>query len=132
MKKTLILLSMLSLVNAEDLKMQIYKPVTSSCPASWVSDVELSIAKPEITSLTDVKSLKNSIGIPRELYSCNTSILGDYVFEGNVPTEAIKKFMNEKPSGAIGLSLPASQNEETLKKVYIMYADKTYKIYGTY
>lgn len=132
MKKTLLFLSMLSLVNAEDLKMQIYKPVTSSCPASWVSDVELTIAKPEITSLTDVKSLKSSIGIPRELYSCNTSILGDYVFEGNVPTEAIKKFMKEKPSGAIGLSLPASQNDETLKKVYIMYADKTYKIYGTY
>lgn len=132
MKNTLLLLSMISLVNAEDLKMQIYKPVTSSCPASWMSDVELTIAKPEITSLTDVKSLKNSIGIPRELYSCNTSILGDYVFEGNVPTEAIKKFMSEKPSGAIGLSLPASQNEEAVKKVYIIYADKTYKVYGTY
>lgn len=132
MKKTLLLLSMLSLADAEDLKMQIYKPVTSSCPASWVSDVELSIAKPVITTLTDVKSLKNSIGIPRELYSCNTSILGDYVFEGNVPTEAIKKFMNEKPAGAIGLSLPAGQNDEAVKKVYIMYGDKTYKLYGTY
>ncbi|MDD5158754.1 MAG: DUF411 domain-containing protein [Sulfuricurvum sp.] len=132
MKKTLLLLSMLSLADAEDLKMQIYKPVTSSCPASWVSDVELTIAKPEITSLTDVKSLKSSIGIPRELYSCNTSILGDYVFEGNVPPAAIKKFMNEKPAGAIGLSLPASQNDEAVKKVYIMYGDKTYKLYGTY
>lgn len=132
MKKTLLLLSMLALADAEDLKMQIYKPVTSSCPASWVSDVELTIAKPVITTLTDVKSLKNSIGIPRELYSCNTSLLGDYVFEGNVPTEAIKKFMNEKPAGAIGLSLPASQNDEAVKKVYIMYGDKTYKLYGTY
>lgn len=132
MKKTLLLLSMLALADAEDLKMQIYKPVTSSCPASWVSDVELTIAKPVITTLTDVKRLKNSIGIPRELYSCNTSLLGDYVFEGNVPTEAIKKFMNEKPAGAIGLSLPASQNDEAVKKVYIMYGDKTYKLYGTY
>ncbi len=132
MKNTLLFLSILSFVGAEDLKMQIYKPVTSSCPASWVSDVELTLAKPEITSLTDVKSLKNSIGIPKELQSCNTSILGDYVFEGNVPTAAIKKFMNEKPAGAIGLSLPASQNDEAIKKVYILYDDKTYKLYGTY
>ncbi|HZF71610.1 DUF411 domain-containing protein [Sulfuricurvum sp.] len=132
MKKTLLFLSMLSLIHAEELKMQIYKPVTSLCPASWVSDVELTIAKPEVTSLTDVKSLKSSLGIPRELYSCNTSILGEYIFEGNVPTEAIKKFMNEKPAGAVGLSLPASQNDEAVKKVFIMYSDKTYKLYGTY
>lgn len=132
MKKTTLILLMVSLAYAEDLKLQIYKPVTGSCPASWITDVETTLAKPEIVSLTDVKSLKSSIGIPRELYSCNTSVLGDYVFEGNVPPSAIKKFMAEKPEGAIGLSLPASQNDETVKKVYIIYADKTYKVYGTY
>lgn len=132
MKKTAFILLMCSLLQAEDLKLQIYKPVTGSCPASWITDVETTLAKPEIVSLTDVRGLKSSIGIPRELYSCNTSVLGDYVFEGNVPPTAIKKFMAEKPEGAIGLSLPASQNDEKVKKVYIIYADKTYKVYGTY
>ncbi|MFY9142500.1 DUF411 domain-containing protein [Sulfuricurvum sp.] len=132
MKKTALILLMLSLADAEDLKLQIYKPLTGSCPASWMTEMEMTIAKPEIVSLTDVKSLKHSIGIPRELYSCNTSVLGDYVFEGNVPPAVIKKFMAEKPEGAIGLSLPASQNEEAVKKVYIIYADGTYKIYETF
>jgi len=132
MKKRTLILLMLSLANAEDLKMQIYKPVTSSCPASWLSEIEMSIAKPEIMSIVDIKGLKSDIGIPKELQSCNTSILGDYVFEGNVPPEAIKKFMKEKPAGAIGLSLPASQNNEAVKKVYILYPDKIYKLYGTY
>lgn len=132
MKKTTLILLMVSLAYAEDLTLQIYKPVTGSCPASWITDVESTLAKPEIVTLTDVRSLKSSIGIPRELYSCNTSVLGDYVFEGNVPPSAIKKFMEEKPAGAIGLSLPASQNDEKVKKVFIIYADKTYKVYGTY
>lgn len=132
MKKTTLILLMLSIANAEELKIQIYKPVTGSCPASWITEIETTIAKPEIMTLVDVKGLKNNLGVPKELYSCNTSILGDYIFEGNVPPEAIKKFMNEKPTGSIGLSLPASQNDEAVKKVYIIYADKTYKLYGTY
>ncbi len=132
MKKTALLLMTLAMLNAESLKMQVYKPVTSTCPASWINEIEETIAEPEVTSMTDLKGLKHNIGIPMELYSCNTSILGDYIFEGNVPPDAIKKFLAEKPENAIGLSLPSSQNDEVVKKVFIIFEDKSYKLYGTY
>jgi len=131
MKKIALTLVTLTLLNAENLKMQIYKPVTSSCPASWLSEIE-EIADPQIMSIADLKGLKYTIGMPREMYSCNTSIIDDYAFEGNVPPEAIKKFLKEKPKNTIGLSLPANQNDEEKKKVYIIFDDKSYKLYGIY
>lgn len=71
----------------------VYKPVVSQCPASWIDAVSAEVATSEVISLVDVKGLKRSIGIPMALRSCNTSIYGDYVFEGNVPPEAIKSFL---------------------------------------
>jgi hypothetical protein len=79
-----------------------------------------------------VKNLKRQIGIPQEIQSCNTSILNDYVFEGNVPSLAIKDFFKDIPKNSIGLSLPAYENEKELKQVFIIYEDKTYKEFGKY
>ena len=112
--------------------MEVYKPITSTCPQSWLDDINKEVDEVKIVSLTDVKGLKQQIGIPHEIQSCNTSILNEYVFEGNVPSLAIKDFFKSIPKNAIGLSLPAYENEKEEKQVFIMFEDKTYKEFGKY
>ena len=115
----IILSAFLSLVLYADTQtIQVFKPITSTCPQSWLDDIQKDVGEVKIVSMIDVKNLKRQIGIPQEIQSCNTSILNDYVFEGNVPSLAIKDFFKDIPKNSIGLSLPAYENEKELKQVY--------------
>ena len=131
--KKIILSAIISLgLFAQEQTIQIFKPITSSCPQSWLDDVKTEVSNVQIVSLIDVKNLKREIGIPKEIQSCNTSILNDYVFEGNVPALAIKDFLANPLQNAIGLALPAYENEKEEKTVFVVFEDKTYKEFGKY
>ncbi len=131
--KKIILSAILSLgLFAQEQTIQIFKPITSSCPQSWLDEVKKEVSNVQVVSLIDVKNLKREIGIPKEIQSCNTSILNDYVFEGNVPALAIKDFLANPLQNAIGLALPAYENEKEEKTVFVVFEDKTYKEFGKY
>lgn len=131
--KKIILNAILSLgLFAQEQTIQIFKPITSSCPQSWLDEVKKEVSNVQVVSLIDVKNLKREIGIPKEIQSCNTSILNDYVFEGNVPALAIKDFLANPIKNAIGLALPAYENEKEEKTVFVVFEDKTYKEFGKY
>jgi hypothetical protein len=53
----------------------------------------------------DVDALKDSLGIPYELGSCHTALVGGYFVEGHVPVEAIRKLLDERPA-IDGIALP--------------------------
>lgn len=132
MKKCSLILALSISLFAQNQKMQIYKPVTSSCPQSWLDEMQKNVDEVQIVSLMDVKNLKREVGVPKEIQSCNTSILDDYIFEGNVPALAIKDFFKDIPKNAIGLSLPAYENDKEEKTVFVIFEDKTYKEFGKY
>ena len=54
---------------------------------------------------TEDPSIKDSNGVPAEMRSCHTTIIGDYFVEGHIPVEAIKKLMEEKPD-IKGIAMP--------------------------
>ena len=132
MKKSLFLLSLGLLLFANENKMQIFQPITSNCPASWLSEMKTIANKVDIVAVNSNKNLKREVGIPKEIQSCNTSFLNDYVFEGNVPSLAIKDFFKNIPNNAIGLALPAYENDKEEKTVFVIFEDKTYKEFGKY
>lgn len=117
---------------AQNQKMQIFKPVSSTCPQSWLDEMQQNVEDVKVISLIDMKGLKHQAGVPKEIQSCNTSIIDDYIFEGNVPSSAIKDFFKDIPKNATGLSLPAYENDKELKTVFIIFEDKTYKEFGKY
>ncbi len=130
-KYSLVLILALGLF-ADNQKMQIYKPVSSSCPQSWLDEMQQNIQDVKVVSLIDMKALKHQAGVPKDIQSCNTSVIDDYIFEGNVPSSAIKDFFKDIPKNAIGLSLPSYENDKELKTVFIIFEDKTYKEFGKY
>lgn len=131
--KKIVLSLMLSLaVFASESKMQIFQPMTSTCPKSWLDDMKKIAKEVEIVQMVNVKGLKYSVGVPREVQSCNTTIFKDYVFEGNVPAKAMKEFLGNIPKGSMGLSLPSYENDKEVKTVYLLLDNGTYKEFGKY
>ena len=49
--------------------------------------------------------IKEKYGIPYDMQSCHTTIIGDYFIEGHMPIEAVEKLLNEKPD-IKGIALP--------------------------
>lgn len=55
--------------------------------------------------LDDPHSIKDEKNIPPRLRSCHTAIVDEYVVEGHVPVEDIRRMLAERPD-AIGISAP--------------------------
>ena len=53
----------------------------------------------------DFVEIKESRGIPPDMRSCHTGIVGEYFVEGHVPVEAIRKLLDEQPA-IEGIALP--------------------------
>lgn len=55
----------------------------------------------------DLNAVKQKFGIAPQYQSCHTGVSSDgFIFEGHIPARLIKKFLAEKPAGAIGLAVP--------------------------
>lgn len=53
----------------------------------------------------ELQSIKNRLGVPQNLRSCHTAMVGNYVIEGHVPALIILRLLSEKPAVA-GLAVP--------------------------
>lgn len=83
----------------------VYKLSSCGCCAKWVShmrDHGFSVTEVEVE---DVTPYKREHGVPAELSSCHTALVGDYVIEGHVPAADVKRLLEEKPPLA-GLAVP--------------------------
>mgnify|MGYP006349236567 CR=1 FL=1 len=76
--KKIILSAIFSLsLFSQEQTIQIFKPISSTCPQSWLDDVKTEVSNVQIVSLLDVKNLKREVGIPKEkLYFAIVDIKG--------------------------------------------------------
>lgn len=60
------------------------------------------------SSNTNIDSIKSQLGVKPAWRSCHTAVskVGGLVFEGHVPAKEIRRFLHERPEGAIGLAVP--------------------------
>jgi len=73
-----------------------YKDPSCGCCEGYAAILESSGFNVDIIE-TDVQAMKSNYGIPEDMTSCHTSIIGDYFVEGHVPVEAIEKLLAEHP-----------------------------------
>ena len=59
----------------------------------------------EVVSVVDLDTIKDKYNIPKNLESCHTAIVGDYVVEGHIPIDVVDKLLEEKPD-IDGIALP--------------------------
>lgn len=70
----------------------------------------------------DLAAFKNARGVPADLASCHTAVVGDYVVEGHVPLADVVRLLEERPTiagiavggmpmGSPGMEQPGGGNE---------------------
>ena len=83
----------------------VYKDPNCGCCANWVThlrDNGFSVTEVEVD---DISAYKEKYGVPANLGSCHTAVIGDYVVEGHVPAADILKLLQDRPD-ITGLTVP--------------------------
>lgn len=83
----------------------VYKSPTCGCCTAWVDHMESNGFDVETTDTHDMNRVKFEAGISRNLASCHTAFVGDYVIEGHVPAADIQRLIADAPK-ARGLAVP--------------------------
>jgi hypothetical protein len=83
----------------------VYKSPTCGCCDKWVAHLEEKDFAVETVDITDLRMVKSMAGIAPEHASCHTARVGDYVIEGHVPADDIRRLLAERPD-ARGLAVP--------------------------
>ncbi len=106
-----ILLTLLALGSGGALAQQaqqtidIYKSPYCGCCGKWVDHVTKAGFTVKTHEVDDVPGTRKKLGMPEKLGSCHTAKIGNYLLEGHVPAEDIKRMLKEKPK-ALGLAVP--------------------------
>lgn len=87
----------------------IYKSSSCGCCNIYTSYFEKRGRDVKVIMIEDMDQIKQQNGVPSELESCHTTIVGDYFVEGHVPLEAIEKLIIEQPDLA-GIALAGMPN----------------------
>jgi hypothetical protein len=90
---------------ADLIPIKVYKDPNCGCCKEWVKHLEANGFKVETMDMPDLSLLKQKYGVKPEIQACHTAVVGDYVVEGHVPADLIKKMLKEKPAIA-GLAVP--------------------------
>ena len=91
--------------SAAPLEVTVYKSPTCGCCGKWVSYLEENGFSVVTHEVKDVGPIKRLHGVPQELGSCHTALIGDYVIEGHVPVADIHRLLEEAPN-VKGIAVP--------------------------
>ena len=83
----------------------VYKSPTCGCCGDWIDHLEENGFDVTATDTDDMGKIKADAGLIPGLGSCHTAFVGDYVVEGHVPADDIKRLLSEAPK-ATGISVP--------------------------
>jgi hypothetical protein len=85
----------------------VHKTATCGCCKAWVAHMEengFTVVSHD-HEMVELNRLNQDVGLPSDLVSCHTALIGGYVVEGHVPADLVKRLLEEKPQVA-GLAVP--------------------------
>ncbi len=83
----------------------VYKTPTCGCCRKWLDHLRANGFTVVSHDVPDTGVIRARYGVPDALASCHTGLVGDYVVEGHVPADLIKRMLRERPKVA-GLAVP--------------------------
>lgn len=85
----------------------VYKSASCGCCTSWVEHMREAGFEVEARDVpdADLPAIKAEHGVGLSHQSCHTAVVGDYVVEGHVPADVVRRMLEEQPDIA-GLAVP--------------------------
>ncbi len=91
--------------SADQPLIKVWKTPTCGCCGKWVQHMQAAGFRLEVTDVANVDPIKTANGLPLNLASCHTALVGGYVVEGHVPASDVRRLLAEKPD-IVGLTAP--------------------------
>lgn len=119
----------------------VYKSPSCGCCTKWADIMRndgFKVVEHFDDNALDIKSRNN---VPLDLSSCHTGVIDGYVVEGHVPSFEIKRLLNLKPTGVVGISVPGMPlhspgmeqgNMPEMYDVVLFKTDGTREVFATY
>lgn len=105
--KTIALTSMFLLSgNAVAADVLNHKSPYCGCCTEWTKHMQDAGFTVEEKLHENMNPIKQKLGVTPELASCHTAEINGYVFEGHIPADDIKAFLENPPKNAKGLAVP--------------------------
>jgi hypothetical protein len=82
-----------------------YRNPGCGCCEKWAERMKQAGFSVTIADDPALDARRSALGVPAELASCHTALIGDYVIEGHVPPEDILSLLDKRPL-ARGLAMP--------------------------
>jgi hypothetical protein len=92
-------------VETDELTAVVYKTPYCGCCSGYAEHMRKAGFKVRVEKVENLAPIKKLAGVPRELESCHTTVIGDYVVEGHVPIADVKHMLSERPD-IRGIALP--------------------------
>lgn len=93
-------------ISAKDTDVVVYKIPACGCCNKWIAHLRDNDLSVSVVSVRDTRSIQSQMGVPRQLGSCHTAVVGDYWVEGHVPADLIQRLVAEKPDDIRGIVVP--------------------------
>jgi hypothetical protein len=90
---------------AQPTTVEVYKSPTCGCCSKWVDHLRSHGFTVRAINTDTIDELKTSRGVPRQLRSCHTALVGGYVVEGHVPAADVQRLLKERPA-ILGIAVP--------------------------
>jgi len=85
--------------------MTVYKTKTCGCCSKWVDHLRANGFTVVVKEVEGTAEIRKQFGVPENLASCHTGVIGGYAIEGHVPAAEVYRLLKEKPK-AKGISVP--------------------------
>jgi hypothetical protein len=90
---------------AAPIQVTLYKNPQCSCCEGYAAYLRENGFEVDVKPTNDLAEISQKAGVPEDLQGCHTSFIEDYVVDGHVPVEVIRKLLSERPKIA-GITLP--------------------------
>lgn len=89
---------------AQKTLVEVWKDPNCGCCQDWVTHLQASGFAVKVNGGGNA-AMRAKLGMPADLGSCHTALVGGYAIEGHVPAREIHRLLKERPD-AVGLSVP--------------------------
>ncbi len=88
----------------DPLAVEVWKDPSCGCCKDWVAHMQDNGFGVTVHESGN-NAVRSRLGLPQELGSCHTALVGGYLIEGHVPAGDVRKLLAQKPK-ALGLAVP--------------------------
>jgi hypothetical protein len=110
----------------------VYKDPSCGCCRNWIDHLIKHGYRVDAKDTPDMGQIKSTLGVPTDLRSCHTAVVGGYLIEGHVPAADIDRLLATKPNvkglAVPGMPMGSPGMEGSMKQHYqVMAFDRTGK-----